>query len=171
MSGMNGKQSIRWLNGYDRRTKRNLLLPRTIEPVSRWTIWCNFLEQFCDELGISIESGAAILAGQPWLKTRTKPGEAIKGTSVISRYGRMLLRNARTPFGIRVPTPVGIRMRKTNNLAAVIARYVPWLGWVGLVNSIYQVSRRTQAKYNLIARPKDRIQWTSFWWTQFSKRC
>lgn len=74
----------------------------------------------------------------------------------------MLLRNARTPFGIRVPTPVGIRMRKTNNLAAVIARYVPWLGWVGLVNSIYQVSRRTQAKYNLIARPKNRIQWTSF---------
>lgn len=36
-----------------------------------------FLEQFCDEPGIGIESGAAILAGQPWLKTRTKPGEAI----------------------------------------------------------------------------------------------
>ncbi|MER5004484.1 STM2901 family protein [Atlantibacter hermannii] len=121
-----------------------------------------FLEQFCDELGISIASGAAILAGQPWLKTRTKPGEAIKGTSVISRYGRMLLRNARTPFGIRVPTPVGLRMRKTNNLAAVIARYVPWLGWIGLVNSIYQVSGKTRAKYNLLARPKDRIQWTSF---------
>ncbi len=34
-----------------------------------------FLEQFCDEPGIGIESGAAILAGQPWLKTRTKPGE------------------------------------------------------------------------------------------------
>ena len=121
-----------------------------------------FLEQFCDELGIGIESGAAILAGQPWLKTRTKPGEAIKGTSVVSKYGRMLLRNAKTPFGIRVPTPVGVRMRKTNSLAAVIARYVPWLGWMGLVNSIYQVSRKTQEKYNLIARPKDRIQWTSF---------
>ncbi|HFT4561586.1 TPA: STM2901 family protein, partial [Klebsiella pneumoniae] len=75
---------------------------------------------------------------------------------------RMLLRNAKTPFGIRVPTPVGVRMRKTNSLAAVIARYVPWLGWIGLVNSIYQVSRKTQEKYNLIARPKDRIQWTSF---------
>ncbi|EIV9888325.1 hypothetical protein MBO74_001664, partial [Klebsiella pneumoniae] len=94
--------------------------------------------------------------------TRTKPGEAIKGTSVVSKYGRMLLRNAKTPFGIRVPTPVGVRMRKTNSLAAVIARYVPWLGWIGLVNSIYQVSRKTQEKYNLIARPKDRIQWTSF---------
>ena len=34
-----------------------------------------FLEQFCDELGIGIESGAAILAGQPWIKTRTKPGQ------------------------------------------------------------------------------------------------
>ncbi len=65
-------------------------------------------------------------------------------------------------LSIRGPTPVGVRMRKTNMLAAVIARYVPWLGWIGLVNSIYQVSRKTQEKYNLIARPKDRIQWTSF---------
>ena len=28
-----------------------------------------FLEQFCDELELGIESGAAILAGQPWLNT------------------------------------------------------------------------------------------------------
>lgn len=65
-----------------------------------------FIEQFCDELGIGIESGAAILAGQPWLKTRTKPGEAIKGTSVISRYGRMLLRNARTPLVLEFLHPL-----------------------------------------------------------------
>lgn len=162
MHGMKDKQHNRWANGYDRRTKWNLFLSRTIQSFGWWTFWCHFLEQFCDELGIGIESGAAILAGQPWLKTRTKPGEAIKGTSVVSKYGRMLLRNAKTPFGIRVPTPVGVRMRKTNSLAAVIARYVPWLGWIGLVNSIYQVSRKTQEKYNLIARPKDRIQWTSF---------
>jgi len=121
-----------------------------------------FLEQFCDELELGIESGAAILAGQPWLNTRTKPGEALKGTSVISKYGRMLLRDARVPFGIRVLTPVGVRMQKTTKLAAVIPRYVPWLGWIGLVNSIYQVSRKTQAKYNLIARPNDRIPWTYF---------
>ena len=53
-------------------------------------------------------------------------------------------------------------MQKTSKLAAVIARYVPWLGWIGLINAIYQVSRKTQNKYNLIARPKDRIQWTYF---------
>lgn len=121
-----------------------------------------FLEQFCDELGIGIESGAAILAGRPWLKTRQKPRDAQVGTSVVSKYARILLRDARVPFGIRIPTPVGVRMQPTNKLAAVIARYVPWLGWIGLVNSIYQVSRKTQNKYNLIARPKDRIQWTYF---------
>ncbi|ATX98718.1 MULTISPECIES: STM2901 family protein [Citrobacter] len=121
-----------------------------------------FLEQFCDELGIGIESGAAILAGQPWLKTRQKPRDATKGTSVASKYARIILRDMRLPFGLRVKTPVGFTMKKTNKLAAVIGRYCPWLGWVALTNAIYQVSRRTQNKYNLIARPKDRIQWTSF---------
>lgn len=121
-----------------------------------------FLEQFCDELGIGITSGATILAGQPWLETRTKPGTAIKGTSIISKYARMLLKNTKVPFGLRIKTSVGIRMRTTNSLAAVIARYVPWLGWFELTNSLYQVSRKTQNKFNLIARPEDRIQWTSF---------
>ncbi len=121
-----------------------------------------FLEQFCDELGIGITSGATILAGQPWLETRTKPGTAIKGTSIISKYARMLLKNTKVPFGLRIKTPVGIRMRTTNSLAAVIARYVPWLGSFELINSLYQVSRKTQNKFNLIARPEDRIQWTSF---------
>ncbi|MEE9684920.1 hypothetical protein V4841_13045 [Lelliottia amnigena] len=121
-----------------------------------------FLEQFCDELGIGITSGATILAGQPWLETRTKPGTAIKGTSIVSKYARMLLKNTKVPFGLRIKTPVGIRMRTTNSLAAVIARYVPWLGSFELINSLYQVSRKTQNKFNLIARPEDRIQWTSF---------
>lgn len=121
-----------------------------------------FLEQFCDELGIGITSGATILAGQPWLETRTKPGTATKGTSIISKYARMLLKNTKVPFGLRIKTSVGIRMRTTNSLAAVIARYVPWLGSFELINSLYQVSRKTQNKFNLIARPEDRIQWTSF---------
>lgn len=121
-----------------------------------------FLEQFCEELGISITAGAAILGGQPWLHTRQKPGDALKGTSIISKYTRIILKNKKTPFGIRVKTPVGFNMRKTTSLAAVIARYAPWIGWVALINSIHQVSRKTQNKYNLIARPKYRIAFTSF---------
>ena len=121
-----------------------------------------FLEEFCEDLRIDSVSGAAILAGQPWLRTRNKPDGAIKGTSVISKYARIILKDVKTPFGIRVKTPVGVKMRTTNRLAAVIARYVPWLGWASLVTTLYRISNRTQVKYNLIARPQDRIKWTSF---------
>ncbi len=121
-----------------------------------------FLEEFRTELGIDSVSGAAILSGQPWLGTRGKPKGATLGTSVISKYARIILRDARVPFGIQIPTPVGVRMQKSNKIAAVIARWVPWLGWASLSMSLYRVTTRTQEKYNLIARPKDRIQWTSF---------
>ncbi len=51
-------------------------------------------------------------------------------------------------------TPVGVRMRKTNSLAAVIARYVPWLGWIGLVNSIYQVFKKNSGKIQPNSSPQ-----------------
>lgn len=121
-----------------------------------------FLEEFCKELGIDAVTGAAILSGQPWLGTRAKPKGAELGTSVVSKYARIILNDARMPFGIQVPTPVGVRMQKSNKIAAIIARWVPWLGWASLSLSLYRVSARTQDKYNLVARPKDRIQWTSF---------
>ncbi|MBL5920178.1 hypothetical protein I7V28_03420 [Lelliottia amnigena] len=121
-----------------------------------------FLEEFCRELGIDSVSGAAILSGQPWLGTRAKPKGATLGTSVISKYARIIMRDARVPFGIQIPTPVGVRMQKTNKLAAVIARSIPWLGWASLSMTLYRVSTHTQQKYNLIAKPNDRIQWTSF---------
>lgn len=38
-----------------------------------------FIEQFCDEHGIGIESGAAILAGQPWLKPERNRERQSKG--------------------------------------------------------------------------------------------
>ena len=70
-----------------------------------------FLEEFCKELGIDSVSGAAILSGQPWLGTRAKPQGATLGTSVVSKYARILMRDARMPFGISVHTPVGVRMQ------------------------------------------------------------
>lgn len=121
-----------------------------------------FLEEFCRELGIDSVSGAAILSGQPWLGTKAKPKGATLGTSVISKYARIIMRDARVPFGIQIPTPVGVRMQKTNKLAAVIARSIPWLGWASLSMTLYRVSTHTQQKYTLIAKPNDRIQWTSF---------
>ncbi|MEX9253119.1 STM2901 family protein [Pseudenterobacter timonensis] len=120
-----------------------------------------FLEEFCLELGLDSISAAAILSGQPWLGTRAKPKGAQVGTSIVSKYSRILLRDARLPFGIQIPTPVGVRMQKSNKIAAVIARWVPWIGWASLVMSLHHISTRVQNKYNLIARPKDRIQWAA----------
>lgn len=57
-----------------------------------------FLEEFCKELGIDSVSGAAILSGQPWLGTRAKPQGATPGTSVVSKYARILMRDARMPL-------------------------------------------------------------------------
>lgn len=121
-----------------------------------------FLEELCTELGIDSVSAAAILSGQPWLGTRGKPKGATLGTSVVSKYARIIMRGARMPYGIQVPTPVGVRMQKSNKLAAIIARWLPWLGWASLAISLHRVSTRTQDKYNLIARPKDRVAWTAF---------
>lgn len=121
-----------------------------------------FLEELCTELGIDSVTGAAILSGQPWLTTRAKPKGAQLGTSVVSKYARIIMKDARMPFGVSIPTPVGVRMQKSNKLAAIIGRWVPWLGWGSLSMSLYRVAKRTQEKYTLIARPEDRILWTSF---------
>ncbi len=99
-----------------------------------------FLEEFCKELGIDSVSGAAILSGQPWLGTRAKPQGETLGTSVVSKYARILMRDACMPFGISVHTPVGVGMQKSNKLAAIIARWVPWIGWASLSMSLYRVS-------------------------------
>ncbi len=84
------------------------------------------------------KSGAAILAGKSWLKPERNRERQSKG-QVLSPYGRMLLRNAMNLFLVlEIPTICWYKNAKNvNNLAAVIARYVPWLV-AGLVNSIYQ---------------------------------
>ncbi len=106
--------------------------------------------------GIGIESGTAILAGQPWLKPERNRGGQSKGQVLSPGMGECFYEMHELPFGIRVPyTRWYKECEKQNNLAAVIARYVPWLGWVGLVNSIYHEGiRRTQANTTLIARLK-----------------
>ncbi len=121
-----------------------------------------FLEEFCKELGIDSVSGAAILSGQPWLGTRAKPQGATTGTSVVSKYARILMRDARMPFGISVHTPVGVRMQKSNKLCCNYRSLGPvdWLGFT--VDESLQGFDSYPEKYNLIAKPQDRIKWTSF---------
>lgn len=67
-----------------------------------------FCEQVAEQLGID-DFGAivAILSGRNVLTTRTKPRDALKGTSYASRAARRVFPKAKFPFGIKLPTIVG----------------------------------------------------------------
>ncbi len=55
-----------------------------------------------------------------------------------------------------------LKMVPTNKIATFLGRWVPFVGYAELIITVQLVAKRTREKYNLIARPKDRIQWTSF---------
>ncbi|BCA41631.1 hypothetical protein GKAS_00571 [Kluyvera ascorbata ATCC 33433] len=84
----------------------------------------------------------------------------------LSILSRKLLRDARFPFGLRPVAPMGklskLKMVPTNRIATFLGRWVPFVGHAQLIITVQVVAKRTRDKYNLIARPKDRIQWTSF---------
>lgn len=65
------------------------------------------IDAMSQHLEIEVTAAAAILTGQPWIPTRTKPGTAIKGTSIASIMSRKLLSNVRLPVGISFITPMG----------------------------------------------------------------
>lgn len=63
-----------------------------------------FCEEVAEQLGID-DFGAivAILSGRSVLNTRTKPRDAIQGTSYASRAARRVFPYAKFPFGIKLP--------------------------------------------------------------------
>ena len=67
-----------------------------------------FCEEVAEQLDID-DFGAivAILSGRNVLTTRTKPRDALKGTSYASRAARRVFPKAKFPFGIKLPTIVG----------------------------------------------------------------
>lgn len=127
-----------------------------------------FIEQLADALGMTTESISMILIGQPFIPVSGKLSAATNtpGTSVASVISRNLLGDTRFPFGIRPAAPMGklskLRMVPTSKVATFLGRWVPFVGYAELVITVHLVAKRTRDKYNLIARQKDRIQWTSF---------
>ncbi|CRY67045.1 putative phage membrane protein [Yersinia kristensenii] len=122
-----------------------------------------FLENFSERTGLEITSAAMILSGQPVLPTRGKPIGTTKGTSVASKLSRAMFKDMRFPNGVSLYMPTSKNLfAKTNRVGAFIGRAIPWLGYVELVITLQLVAADTRTKYNLIARPKDRIAWTYF---------
>ncbi len=125
------------------------------------------LEQVAEHTGLEISAAAAVLAGQPYLETRTKPAGTVTGTSIASVTLRKLLGDIRLPANIRIPTPVGrnindLRMARSGDIAVILGRYIPFMGWATAVQLSFSIARGTRLKYNTIARPEHRIMWTSW---------
>lgn len=126
-----------------------------------------FIDAFSQHLEVEASAVVAILAGQPWIPTRTKPGGTITGTSLVSIMSRRLLPNVRLPVGMQIITPVGktlktLEWRKSNKVGAIIGRYIPWIGWTAAIYYARKIIMDTGETFNRIVAPKDRIQWTYF---------
>lgn len=81
---------------------------------------------------------------------------------VLSQYARILMRCTHA-FWYFCSYTSGVRMQKSNKLAAIIARWVPWIGWASLSMSLLYGFRLVPRKcQNSIAKPQDRIKWISF---------
>ena len=122
-----------------------------------------FAEGLANHLGVTIETAATILAGQPLIPKRKVLGASGSRTSVASKLARRILKGVRFPGGMRVETMIGMgKTRQTNKVGAVVGRVVPFVGYAQAVIVFTLVAKETRNKYNLIARPKDRIEWTYF---------
>ena len=122
-----------------------------------------FAEGLANHLGVTIETAATILAGQPLIPKRKVLGASGSRTSVASKLARRILKGVRFPGGMRVETIIGMgKTRQTNKVGAVVGRAVPFVGYAQAIIVFALVAKETRNKYNLIARPKDRIEWTYF---------
>lgn len=119
------------------------------------------LEEACNQLGVSdIEAVAAILAGQNWIPTRTKPLGTTKGTSVASIVSRALLDYDLKRKILPTVTNMSVRRLKVlmvRNLGVFVGRSIPLVGWGILAHDVGIISVRSVMHYNRLVKPEDRI--------------
>lgn len=125
--------------------------------------WLIFSEGLANHLGISVETAATILAGIPLIPKRKVLGAKGSRTSIASKTARRIFKDARFPGGKRIETTIGLgKTRFTNKIGTVVGRAVPYIGYAQAVVVFAMVAREMRNQYNLIARPGDRIIWTTF---------
>ncbi|PRD15376.1 STM2901 family protein [Pantoea coffeiphila] len=125
-----------------------------------------FCENAVDRLGLGISdftAVVAILSGSNHLSTRTKPGNATKGTSYASKAARKVFKKTKFPFGISLPTWLGgytpwtARRVMVRNIAPFVGRSIPLLGIIILAADISEITYCTVRDYNRIARDGDKL--------------
>lgn len=123
-----------------------------------------FLMNTAEHFGIKdIVAVIALYSGANNLTTRTKPGDAIPGTSRASKGIRKALGNKMFPFGIKLPTFIGgytpwtVKLIMVRKISTFIGRTIPLTGEVILLSDISSITLHSVRDYNSIARDKDKI--------------
>ncbi|MBV4366321.1 STM2901 family protein [Erwinia phyllosphaerae] len=125
-----------------------------------------FCEKTVEQLGLGIADFSAVvalLAGRNDQLTRTKPRDALEGTSRLSKASRRVFGNAKFPYGIRLPTFIGgytprtMKLRMVAKIGTFTGRTIPVVGWMILASDMSKISYKTVRDYNSIARGKDKI--------------
>lgn len=122
-----------------------------------------FCEQFAEQLDVD-DFGAivAVLSGRRNITTRTKPADALEGTSRASKAARKVFGNRKFPLGIKLPTLVGLppftlRLHMTRKIGTFVGRAIPVVGWVILARDVSEIMFNTITVYNAIARGDDKL--------------
>ncbi|MDN0109504.1 STM2901 family protein [Yersinia mollaretii] len=123
-----------------------------------------FCENTANQLGVQ-DFGAivSIVAGLNVLPTRTKPRDAIEGTSLASRGSRKVFGKAKFPWGVRLPSVIGgyppstLKIKMVAKISAFTGRAIPVVGWIILAADVSEITWCTLRDYNRIARGNDKI--------------
>ncbi|RQP40096.1 MULTISPECIES: STM2901 family protein [Burkholderia cepacia complex] len=118
-------------------------------------------DETCKQVGIDdVEAIILILSGLPILPTRAKPLGATKGTSVASVMSRSVFRyelKRKVLPTVTLGSIKRLRVILTHRLAVFVGRTLPGVGWVLLAKDAFCIVRNTISRYNLIAKPEDRV--------------
>ncbi|EPO9964628.1 STM2901 family protein, partial [Enterobacter roggenkampii] len=123
-----------------------------------------YCESIADHFGIDDVAGiAALYSGANNQKTRKKPAGAKEGTSRASKAMRRYFKQAKFPYGIRLPTWIGgytpwtVRCRMVSQISTFIGRTIPLVGMVILVADVSLITYAAIRDYNRIARGSDKL--------------
>ncbi|EMQ1491417.1 hypothetical protein WEU54_004647 [Enterobacter kobei] len=123
-----------------------------------------YCESIADHFGIDDVAGiAGLYSGANNQKTRKKPAGAKEGTSRASKAMRHYFKQAKFPYGIKLPTWIGgytpwtVRCRMVSQISTFIGRTIPLVGMVILVADVSLITYAAIRDYNRIARGTDKL--------------
>lgn len=124
--------------------------------------WLIFIECTADHTGLSVETVATMLSGQPLLTKPKVLGSKTGRTSVASKMARRIFKGKH--FIDNAPKETYVRgvKRFSPKTGTVVGRMIPFIGYAQAAIVVMSVAAETRRKYNFITRPSDQIEWVNF---------